>query len=425
VSVKKRYSGYFTLTSSAAIAQGFMLLISPIITRIYGPEDIGSFGVIVGLGALIGSVGTGRLEHAIPVARDAGEAIQIAILGTYLALIASALAVLFALAMPSIGIVKDAGWDHLPMMAIPSIALSLAAFQVINALLLRQRYYGSVGANKIAQGFTTGTAQILLGWFGFGAAGLAWAQAIGYLSGGLNGIRKLSVRLSVVIRRRGLRLRKTFSNYKKFPLMLAPAALFNQASQYLPVLALGYVYGLYEAGLYALVIRVCGAPLGLLGQAVAQVYAAEFRTYLAGGGEQLAARYLVMLMRLLGMGVVVVGVMVAILSYAGTWLFGEKWANIGMVSLLLSPMLIMDFATTPISMTLGYLSRARVQLLWDIGRLLVIIVVFLLAGILSLSWGKLLLMLAGAWSISLLIHSWITYRSCYRHEASSPTVNGT
>lgn len=411
--MRKTYSSYLTLASSAALAQGLLLAISPLITRLYGPEDVGGFGVILGLGALVGSVGTGRLEHAIPVARRGVDAIRIALLGAVLVALTSILSVALIGLVSAWGLVKDPDWQKFPLMAIPVIASSLAFFQLVNALLLRQHAYRSVGMNKIYQGGVTGLLQLLLGWAALGSSGLIWAQALGYLAGGWSGLHRSLFRWGRAIRRQGLCLRDTFSRYRRFPLVLAPAALFNLASQHFPVLALGYIYGLYEAGLYALVMRVCGAPLGLLGQAVSQVYASEFRTFLDSRNELLARKYVAMLARLLGIGVIVVGALVLVMNLWGTWLFGAKWANIGTVTSLLSMMLIMDFATTPISMTLGYLGNGRTQLAWDVGRLVAVTCVVVAVRHLSLRFGQFLVLFAVVWSLSLLIHAWLTYRACH------------
>lgn len=410
--MKAKFSSYLTLASSAALAQGLLLLISPLVTRLYGPEDVGGFAVVLGFGALTASIGTGRLEHAVPIARNSSEAIRIALLGLVLVMLTSTVMVLLVCLTPLLAPIDSQIWQTFPLAAIPAIAFSLALFQVVNALLLRQRAYRSVGVNKICQGGITGLAQLWLGWAAFGATGLIWAQACGYLAGGMAGMRRLLIRSVVVLRRRGLQARETLWHYRKFPLVLAPAALFNLAAQHLPVFALGYVYGLYEAGLYALVMRICGAPLGLVGQAVAQVYASEFRVYRANNDGKLASKYMLLLLRLFAIGIIAVGFLVLVMNLWGTELFGAKWANIGAVTSLLSLMLLMDFATTPASMTLGYLGQERIQLLWDIGRLLAVAGVFVAVPLFSLRFGQVLVLLAGVWSVCLLIHAGLTYRAC-------------
>gem|GEM_PF-1900359 len=254
--------------------------------------------------------------------------------------------------------------------------------------------------------------QLVFGWAQFSSAGMIWAQVLGYLVGGISGMRRLSARGWMILWKRGANLKETFRTYRRFPAWLAPAALFNLAAQQVPVLALGYIYGLYEAGLYALVMRACGAPLGMLGQAVAQVYASEFRSYLKKPAGELAREYLLMLLKLFVVGIMVVGFLVTVMHLGGTLIFGERWANIGTVTSLLALMLLTDFVTTPVSMTLSYLGRAGLQLVWDAARLCAVVFVAGTTYYLSLRFGQFLVLLACVWSLSLFVHAFLTWRAC-------------
>lgn len=410
--MKSKISSYMLLTISSGIAQGFLLLISPIITRLYGPQEVGAFAVILGFGALVGSVGTGRLEHAIPIARGPIDAIRIAFLGGVLVTAISLLVLIAVNVVPPSMMPGSASWKDLPFLAVPVIAISFAFSQLINALLLRQRAIRSVGKNKILQGVVSGIGQLAFGLAQHNAAGMIWAQAIGYTVGAMSGLRRLSLRGGMVIWRKGAKLKETFLEYKRFPLTLAPAALFNLAAQQVPVLALSSIYGLYEAGLYALILRACGGPLGMLGQAVAQVYASEFRTFRDKPDGALAREYLMMLFRLSIVGVLAVGFLVLVMNEWGTVIFGKRWENIGIVSTLLSLMLFSDFVTTPVSMTLSYLGRTHVQLIWDAGRLIALLIATAVTSWLSLRFGQFMVLLAAVWSFSLFIHAVLTWQAC-------------
>lgn len=410
--MKSKISSYMFLTISSAIAQGFLLLISPVITRLYGPQEVGAFAVILGFGALVGSVGTGRLEHAIPIAHGPIEAIRIAFLGGVLVTATSLIVLVGINVLPMSMLPGSGSWKDLPFLAVPVIAISFAFSQLINALLLRQRAIRSVGKNKILQGIVSGCGQLAFGLAHHSAAGMIWAQAIGYMVGAMSGLRRLSLRGGMVLWRRGPQLKATFLDYKRFPLTLAPAALFNLAAQQVPVLALSYMYGLYEAGLFALIMRACGGPLGMLGQAVAQVYASEFRTFRNKPEGALAREYLMMLFRLSIVGVFAVGFLVIVMNAWGTTIFGARWDNIGIVSTLLSLMLFSDFVTTPVSMTLSYLGRTHVQLIWDAARLITLLIATALTYWLSLRFGQFMVVLAAVWSFSLLIHAVLTWQAC-------------
>lgn len=411
------YGKYLTLASSAALAQGFLLLISPLVTRLYIPEDVGAFGIVLGMGALIGSMATGRLEHAVPVAKSYVAAVQVVMLGGVMVATVTVWALFGVIVAKLIDFPAIQG---LPLFAIPLIALSLATYQLVTALLLRRRSYRIVGVTKLYQGGWTGGAQLALGVASFGATGLIWAQAMGYLAAGWHGLHKVLPRVRSVILTHGLGLRETFVRFRRFPLLLAPAAMFNQAAQHLPVLAIGYVYGLYSAGLYALVMRVCGAPLGLLGQSVAQVYASEFRIHIRDRREGIAREYIKMFLLLLALGCFAVSMIVLLMILWGPQLFGANWTNIGTVSLLVSPMLLMDFATTPVSMTLAYLGRERVQLVWDIVRLMAVVGVFVASDYFMLRHGQALVLLATVWALSLLLHTTLTYFACRTFSAGEP-----
>lgn len=415
-----RYGKYLTLVSSAALPQAFLLLISPIITRLYGPEDVGAFAMILGVSALIGTVATARLEHVIPVVKSTWMAVQVTILGGALATTVVVLVSCGLAAAYSVGLLDTfPSLQHFPLLAIPAIAFSLAIFQLMTALLLRLRLYRHVGVMRMSQGMVLGFAQLALGWLTAGASGLVVAQLLGYLVGAASGMRVAVPRILSSARARGVYLCAVLGRYRKYALLLAPAAVLNQAAQQLPVVALGYFHGLYAAGLFALVMRVCAAPLSLLGQAVAQVYASEFRSYLEGGGELLARKYLKMLVRLLMLGAAAVSVLVLILNLWGAALFGERWADIGTVSFLLVPMLLLDFVVTPLSMTLGYLGHGRIQFVWDMARLIVVAGVFVVANHLTFSFGKVTLLLSLTWAIFMLGHAVLTYAMCRSVQAST------
>jgi O-antigen/teichoic acid export membrane protein len=254
--MKAGFRPYVSLAGATALAQAFVLLVAPLVTRLYSPSAFGAFGLLLGVGAVVGSVGTGRLEHAVPVVRFTADAVRVFVLGAFLvAGVASATTLILFLLQAS-GVLQETAWGGLPLASIPLLAISLALFQLTSAVLLRQKSYRRVAVNKTLQGITTGAMQVVFGLLGFISLGLVLAQTIGYLAGCLGGIRRLLRRVWFLGKRGRFKLRATFHAFRKFPLVLAPAALFNQASQQAPLLAIGSIFGLQEAGLYALTQRV-------------------------------------------------------------------------------------------------------------------------------------------------------------------------
>ena len=56
-----------TLMTGTTIAQAIPIAISPILTRIYTPEDFGIFAIFLAITLIIGSIANGRYELAIMI----------------------------------------------------------------------------------------------------------------------------------------------------------------------------------------------------------------------------------------------------------------------------------------------------------------------------------------------------------------------
>jgi hypothetical protein len=68
------------------------------------------------------------------------------------------------------------------------------------------------------------------------------------------------------------RLKAFWRNQRRFPMFALPADAINAASGQLPLLLIASRFGGEASGLFALTIRVLGAPIGLLGAAVLDVF---------------------------------------------------------------------------------------------------------------------------------------------------------
>lgn len=55
----------FTLLSGTIIAQAIPIAISPILTRIYTPDDFGVFALFLAISSVFGSISTAKYELAI------------------------------------------------------------------------------------------------------------------------------------------------------------------------------------------------------------------------------------------------------------------------------------------------------------------------------------------------------------------------
>ena len=93
--LKKRFtSGSFarnvlTLMTGTTIAQAIPIAISPILTRIYTPEDFGVFALYMSIASIIAVLATGRYELAIMLPKKDEDAVNIVALSIIIAFFVS------------------------------------------------------------------------------------------------------------------------------------------------------------------------------------------------------------------------------------------------------------------------------------------------------------------------------------------------
>jgi O-antigen/teichoic acid export membrane protein len=63
-----------TLLAGGALAQALPLLLGPLLTRLYTPDEFGAFHLFAAIATNLAVVACGRYEFALPLARGDGEA---------------------------------------------------------------------------------------------------------------------------------------------------------------------------------------------------------------------------------------------------------------------------------------------------------------------------------------------------------------
>jgi hypothetical protein len=69
------------LITGTTIAQAIPLLIAPVLTRIYTPEDFGLLATLTSMTMIVGSVATGRYEMALIIPKKESYADNLFIIG--------------------------------------------------------------------------------------------------------------------------------------------------------------------------------------------------------------------------------------------------------------------------------------------------------------------------------------------------------
>ena len=362
------------LAGSSGVAQIIPVLASPILARLFTPENFGTFSVYLASVTTLIVIASLKYDAAIPLPKSDQEAADLAGLALLCTLgvfgITSATG--WALKQPLIARF-DPGAIKLLTILVPIGLLIAGVFQVANMWAIRQKQFKSLSIRTLLQ-TSTGTAfQIAGGALLAGPLMLMVGHAAGQAVGTLSLLRQSWKHHSQSFQAVTWRGMKAVAlRYIRFPKFTVGSSLLNKISVNLPVFGLAYLFDLKTAGLFGLTLRVAITPMHLVTTAVSQVFFA--RASQAHQSGQLAKVTDETLNLLTNAGIPIVFAITSGAPLLFPPLFGAEWSPAGTYTQLLGPWLLLLFLSTPISTLTFVREQQQHELLFQLilfsGRLL-------------------------------------------------------
>ena len=168
-----------TLMTGTTIAQAIPIAISPILTRIYTPEDFGIFAIFLAITLIIGSIANGRYELAIMIPKKDEDAINIFALGfiitTSISLLLLVLVLIFQTYFTYLVKNEEIGvWLYF----VPISVFFFGIFNILNYFNNRKKNYKDISNANILKSIVAAIIQLSIGLIQQGATGLISGQII-------------------------------------------------------------------------------------------------------------------------------------------------------------------------------------------------------------------------------------------------------
>lgn len=357
-----------TLMTGTTFAQALLILIAPILTRLYSPEDFGVFALYTSVLGILAVIACFRYELAIVLPEKDEDAANILALSiiicTSLSLIFFAPVALFKNQLSSLlGAPDLAFW----LWFMPLSLLVAGLFQAFNYWSTRRKQFKRLAVRQITQSSVTAVTQISAGaTSNIGAAGLigghiaGQAVATGRLAGQI--WKDEGKQLTSYISKK--ELKRMLFRYKDFPLYSSWSGILNTASIMMPALLLGYFFTPVVVGFYALGHRVLNTPMSVIGGAVAQVFfprATEARRI----GELDRITFDIF-KQLLSIGLVPILLITIVAPELFAIVFGAEWYVAGEYVRWLSLWILFQFISSPISTLYFVLDKQKSLLFFNI-----------------------------------------------------------
>lgn len=349
-------SRFATLLVGASAAQFIPILVMPVLSRLFAPEDFGILGVYLALVAILSVAGSWRIEHAVLIEADPARAEAIARLCIRLCVFTAAvvLAIVGVLDI-AVGDLVHLKLSRLSLYLIPLGLFGNAVIQVYTVRLLRRQSITPLARARVGQAVTTASASIAAGLLSGSGESLILASLAGQ-----------TVALAMMVPHAGSPLRANVASlpsvlpqYGRFALFTLPADLLSAASAQLPIFFVASFFGAEAAGAFLMAQRVLLVPLSVVGSAVMDLFKTDASRLFAAQGNCRALTRRTML----ALGAVSIPPAIVLILFAPPLfglVFGAQWHLAGILCQWLAVPAFLRLVTTPISYNF-YLAKRQAE----------------------------------------------------------------
>ena len=408
------------VAGGTAVAQGLLVLASPVLTRLYTPADFGALVVYMSLLALLVILASLRYEFALPIADDEGDAIHLLAVCLVLVATTTALAALLLFLLRE----RVVAWTGVPALGpylwlVPVSIFGVGFYQVFNCWAIRKGGYARIARTKVTQSVTQVALQVGVGTVVKGPLGLLLGHAVGR-SNGTRTLAMLDWRNDLARLRqvRWAGMWRAMVRFRRFPVIASSTALMNTCNLRMPALLLAVYFGPAVAGWFALAQRVFALPSSVIGESVAQVYFGEVAATVNrdAGGLMVLFRGTLRRMFLLGLPLMLA-------AMAAGWflfpvLFGRNWREAGIFVVAIAPMALAQFTAACADSTLMVLERQDLAFYRELVRSGLLFSGILIAYLLKWQPRPAIFLFGATGTLAYVIYGLITWYAIRAHSAA-------
>lgn len=369
-----------TLITGTIISQAIPIAISPILTRIYSPEDFGVFALYMSIVSIISVFSTGRYEMAILLPKKEVDAIHLLVLSCIITLFVGFITFITILIFNSsitnfLGNPEISNWLYL----IPVSIIISGLFKSLNYWFNRKKYFKRLAINKIIQSGSNSSFNLGFGAIGLGISGLIISSVIGQALASfvLGKITWKEIRIFHT-KNSNNRIRALAKRYNKFPKYDILATLSNVLSRQATHIFFNKLFNSTPAGYYYFTQRIIELPITFLATSISDVFREEAsRSYQVYGNARNI--YISTLKKLFILSVIPSIILLIFAKDIFSFVFGDNWAISGVYAQILSPMLFLKFIASPLSFMFYIGEKQQLNLIGNVLFLALTVISFYLS----------------------------------------------
>lgn len=390
------------LVSGSILAQFIALLTSPLLTRLYSPEEIGVYTFVLSYISMFIPVINGRYDISIVMEKDEQNVFSLIkgslFVGAFLSAVFTIAYGVYYIFSPTVG-----AYPYYTIIYVFFLLLGSSIVNVLTSYNNRLKEYKLLSSVSIIRSLFQNGGSVLFGVCKTGLTGLLLSYTVGQFMGLKKQSSSLKKSFNVVKKVSLLEVNKVLKRHYKQPLFSAPALFFNSFSYSSITFFIGSLYGMQTVGYYSITTRVLGLPLLIISGNIAKIFVKEASEEYNSSGKYSSTLTKLTLLLLL-MAVPMVVFMYYFAPTITTFVFGANWSEAGEYIRILALMFGLRFIVTSLSGGLVIANKQFQEMILQFLFILTSTVVFIVAKFQNYSTVEFLTLINVGFSICFLIY---------------------
>ena len=335
------------LMTGTVMAQAIGYLISPILTRIYTPEQMGDLGVYMRAISFLSALASARYELSLPLPKSDSHSYLLYRLSLRIALYTLAGSVLVSLIYL---ITKSFDLNEVLFISITLISSFFLVFINLGTnWAIRKKQFRKISNSRVINSLTSNGLRWVFGLFSWGSWGLLLGTLIGYIASSLTFMKEyFSIDKTHRISRSRKKTFALVSEYRQFPMVSLPHVLIDLGRDLLVATLIIYFFSKDIFGSYSHSYTILRLPIMVIGTSIGQVFFNRC-SEMVNRGESIYQLLRRTTLLLLAVSIPAFSVIYFFGEPLFGFVFGDNWLTSGYYSEIMSFWLMTNFIASPLS----------------------------------------------------------------------------
>lgn len=393
-------NNFKTMLTGTMLSQLIPIAFTPVLTRIFTPDDFGIFAFYLSIVVIICAFNSGKYEQSIPLVADEEQADNL-LVSTLLFIGCITIVLYIIVYLVSLFEISQLNKLGVLIWLLPLSAALMSTYQTLTYWHNRKSNFKKISKNLSIQSLINVLVSLFFGMLGV-KAGLVFGDLFAKLYSSINLFGKLE-KINWKL------IKSNYIQHSDSPKYLVPATLLNATAKQLPIIIFGLLFLPKTIGFLLVAQRVFQSPIGIVSASLSQVLlnkmSVDFRE--KGNCKSIYNKSFLFLSVLPLPAAVIIYLFIDPLVL---FVFGKDWVDLGLLIKILFPFYYIYFISGTLNIVLIASGKKKINLLMQIIYFISTIILILLCYLYKLDSIQAVTIYSITSSISFLIALFFSYQ---------------